>query len=184
MSLTRYVLLPLLILLLTGALVAVANQPSQPEPSGTNGTAADKQSPNAATEGGLGKKTPSETVNATKGTLKNPFTDQPDRVEEGKKLFLSYGCNGCHGGGGGGGMCPPLTNETWIYGSDDDTLFRLITLGSRDLMAKQGYARKRQEAVKGPMPPYIEIIDDSDKLWKIIAFIRSVYKGRAEKRDW
>jgi hypothetical protein len=27
-------------------------------------------------------------------------------------------------------MCPPLTNDTWVYGADDDTLFRLIALGS------------------------------------------------------
>ena len=50
---------------------------------------------------------------------------------------MTAGCNGCHGGGGGGGMCPPLTNDTWVYGRDDDTLFRLITLGTDDLQ-KQG----------------------------------------------
>jgi hypothetical protein len=31
---------------------------------------------------------------------------------------------------GGGGMGPLLTNQVWVYGSDDDTLFRLISLGS------------------------------------------------------
>ncbi len=25
-------------------------------------------------------------------------------------------------------MRPPLTNDTWVYGSHDDTLFRLIAL--------------------------------------------------------
>ena len=30
-------------------------------------------------------------------------------------------------------MCPPLTNDVWIYGRDDDTLFRLITLGTDGL---------------------------------------------------
>jgi mono/diheme cytochrome c family protein len=39
---------------------------------------------------------------------------------------MAAGCNGCHGGGGGGGMAVPLTNPVWIYGDDDDTLFRLI----------------------------------------------------------
>ena len=29
-----------------------------------------------------------------------------------------------------GGMAAPLTNPIWIYGSDDDTLFRLIVLGT------------------------------------------------------
>jgi hypothetical protein len=27
-------------------------------------------------------------------------------------------------------MAPPLTNPIWIYGKDDDTLFRVITLGT------------------------------------------------------
>lgn len=128
---------------------------------------------------------PIDRVNATeKGKLKNPYTDNPEAIAEGKKLYLGNSCNGCHGGGGGGGMCPPLTNETWVYGSDDDTLFRLITLGSVELKAKAGYAPIAKETVTGPMPPYKDIIKDEDKLWKIIAFVRSVYGGRAEKRNW
>jgi hypothetical protein len=81
-------------------------------------------------------------------------------------------------------MCPSLTNETWVYGSDDDTLFRLITLGSANLKSQQGYAAIAKETVTGPMPAYQDIIKDTDKLWKIIAWIRTVFKGRAEKRNW
>lgn len=124
-----------------------------------------------------------DAVKAPKGTLKNPFTDNAEAIEQGKKLYLSYSCNGCHGGGGGGGMCPPLTNERFVYGSDDDTLFRLIAIGSDELQAA-GYSRIAKETVTGPMPPYLEIIKNDEELWKVIAFIRSVYKGRAEKRDW
>ena len=43
---------------------------------------------------------------------------------------MSLDCSSCHGGGGGGGMAAPLTNPIWIYGKDDDTLFRLIVLGT------------------------------------------------------
>ena len=116
------------------------------------------------------------------GTMKNPYTDQPDKIEEGKKLFFSYSCNGCHGGGGGGGMCPPLTNETWVYGSDDDILFRLISHGSQDLQKTYGVSRKGQEGVVGPMPPFGELIKNDDELWKIIAFVHSLYQG--SKRNW
>jgi mono/diheme cytochrome c family protein len=107
------------------------------------------------------------------GGLHNPYNDDVAAMEEvGHKKYLSFSCNGCHGGGGGGGMCPPLTNDAFVYGADDDTLFRLIALGSDDLK-KQGYKRVRTEVVVGPMPPFGGIIKTSDDLWKVIAFIRA-----------
>jgi hypothetical protein len=79
---------------------------------------------------------------------------------------------------GGGGMGPPLTNEVWVYGKDDDTLFRLIALGS-DGLQKQGYARKGSENVVGPMPAMGGVVKSDDDLWKIIAWIRSVNPSSA-----
>ena len=118
--------------------------------------------------------------NTPKGGLVNPYRDQltdPAKLaaigDEGHKKYLSFGCNGCHGGGGGGGMCPPLTNDTWVYSPDDDTLFRLVTLGS-DGLKTDGYTRVHSEIVVGPMPPFGGIIKTSDDLWKVINFIRSV----------
>jgi len=128
--------------------------------------------------------TPMERVASTpKGQLKSPYADFASVAEEGLKIYRSLDCNGCHGGGGGGGMAAPLTNQVWIYGDDDDTLFRLITLGTGslspgDAFQKQGYTRKGSEAVVGPMPPFGEIIETDDDLWKIIAWMRSVYCGR------
>lgn len=124
------------------------------------------------------KVSPTDLVkNAPKGSLANPYKDtQADIVAEGQKLLLQYSCSGCHGGGGGGGICPPLTNDTWVYGGDDDTLFRLVTLGSDELQ-KQGYTRTGRENVVGPMPPFGTIIKNSDDLWKILAFVRSKYSG-------
>jgi mono/diheme cytochrome c family protein len=97
-------------------------------------------------------------------------------VAQGETLFRSYSCSGCHGGTGGGGMCPPVTNDTWVYGGDDDTLFRLVTLGSDELQ-KAGYSRIGRENVVGPMPPFGAIIKNADDLFKIIAFIRAHYDG-------
>lgn len=115
--------------------------------------------------------------NTPKGKLVNPYKDtQTDIVAQGETLFRSYGCSGCHGGSGGGGMCPPLTNDIWVYGGDDDTLFRLVTLGSVELQ-NQGYTRKGHESVVGPMPPFGAIIKNADDLWKIFAFVRSHYSG-------
>jgi mono/diheme cytochrome c family protein len=127
---------------------------------------------------------PEEVVkDAAKGTLRNPYTDDLEKIEAGRALFFSYSCNGCHGGTGGGGICPPLSNETWVYGSDDDTLFRLITLGSDQLQAA-GYYRKGMENVVGPMVPFGQLIKSDDELWKIIAFVRSIYNGDSARRNW
>ena len=128
--------------------------------------------------------TPRERVAAVpKGKLKNPYTDNEKMITEGYKRFMGNSCNGCHGGTGGGGMCPPLSNEVFVYGSDDDTLFRLITLGSDDL-AKEGYYRKGMEGVVGPMPPYGDIIKTDDEMWKIIAWIRTIFNGDENRRNW
>ena len=125
---------------------------------------------------------PLDLIKATpKGGLHNPYNDKiAEMTEEGHKKYLSFSCNGCHGGGGGGGMCIPLTNDTWVYGPDDDVLFRLIALGSVDL-TKAGYKRIKSETVVGPMPPFGGIIKTSDDLWKVIAWMRSVAPGSEKK---
>lgn len=124
----------------------------------------------AADEGGNPKETAEK---AQKGSLKNPNADPAAVAEAGQKVYMSAGCNGCHGGTGGGGMGPPLSNEIWIYGSDDDTLFRLIALGSDGLKA-QGFNRKGSEAVVGPMPPHGGIVKSNGDMWKIISWIRKI----------
>ncbi len=118
---------------------------------------------------------PLETAKAAEfGTLINPYRDDYDAVaEEGRKIYMAAGCNGCHGGTGGGGMGPPLTNPVWVYGNDGDTMFRLIALGTKGL-EEQGYTRQRSELVKGPMPPFGTIIKSNDDLWKLISWIWSV----------
>jgi mono/diheme cytochrome c family protein len=142
--------------------------------------------PEAAAPAAGGTMTTLERVEAApKGSLKNPYSTEDAAIaEEGHKIYMGASCNGCHGGGGGGGMCPPLTNETWVYGGDDDTLFRLITLGTDEFKKKYSASRKGQENVVGPMPPFGSIITDEDKLWKVIAWVHSVWKGRPEKKTW
>jgi mono/diheme cytochrome c family protein len=119
--------------------------------------------------------TPKATAEAAeKGTLTSPYAADPKKVaDEGHKIYMAAGCNGCHGGGGGGGMGPPLTNPVWVYGKDDDTLFRVIALGT-DALQKQGFNRKGSEAVVGPMPAMGEIVKSDDDMWKLIAWIRTV----------
>lgn len=126
---------------------------------------------------GITGKPPLEVVaTAPKGSLHNPYDGNAQVATEGHQLFFQYGCNGCHGGGGGGGMCPPLINGVWIYGGDDDTLFRLVSLGSQKLQA-DGYTVKALENVAAPMPSMGPLIHSDSDLWKIITWIRSAYTG-------
>ena len=116
---------------------------------------------------------PELVADTPKGQLKNPYQDSAKVAEEGHHQFIRPGCNECHGGTGGGGICPPLTQGVWFWGSDDDTLFRLVTLGTAGLQ-KEGYKRLAQGSVSGPMPPMGGAIETSDDLWKIITWIRSI----------
>lgn len=118
--------------------------------------------------------TPLERVNTiAKGKLKNPLSLTPEIIAEGKELYQSKTCGACHGGNGSGIHCPSLINDHWVYGSDDDTIFRLVTLGSEKLLSA-GYTRGDKEQMAGPMPGLSETVKDEHELWKIIAYIRSL----------
>jgi len=133
------------------------------------------------------------------GQLHNPYNNKIAEIaQEGHDTYYKAGCNGCHGGGGGG-MCPPLTNEAWNYGSTDDALFRLIVLGSNckeyeHCVEEQGMIRKAREAVSFPMPAQGQLsknsrpgqhpaLTDTDKVWKIIAWIRSINPSSLTDED-
>lgn len=147
---------------------AIAQKAGTGESEGAKSLSDDTE---AATSSG---ESPLETArNAAKGSLTNPYTPDEKVVKDGHAIYMAAGCNGCHGGGGGGGMGPPLTNKVWIYGQDDDTLFRVIALGTDELQS-QGYSRKGSENVVGPMPPSGNIVKSTDDMWKIIAWMRSV----------
>jgi mono/diheme cytochrome c family protein len=128
-------------------------------------------------------KPPADVVmQAPKGTLKNPYNpSQADKVAQGHELFMSYSCSGCHGGTGGGGICPQINGDVWFYGMDDDTLFRLVTLGSVE-MQKAGFSRLGGPGLQ--MPPFGTIIKSDDELWQIITWVRSIYKGDPKKKTW
>lgn len=97
----------------------------------------------------------------------NPFAGDLDAVENGKSLYFEVGCQGCHGGGGGGGMATSLIDDDWTFGSDDQTLFKLI----------------KGEIPEQTMPVVYSVLED-DEVWRIMAFIRSVYAGDPSKVNW
>ena len=101
------------------------------------------------------------------GTKKNPYTGDAGMIGEGKTLYVKLNCQGCHGGGGGGGMATSVIDDSWKFGSDDDTLFKLI---------------------KGQIPdqtmPLVYSAQPDEDIWKMLAFIRSVYAGDPAKINW
>jgi len=98
----------------------------------------------------------------------NPYTGNAEAIQEGRTLFLQTGCSACHGAGGGGGMGPALLDDEWKFGSDDLTLFKLI----------------KGEILQQTMPAAFGGVLKDDEIWKIIAFIRSLYQGDPNKIDW
>lgn len=103
---------------------------------------------------------------AKQSPTKNPFAGNADAVAEGKRLYFKWNCYGCHGAQGGGGMGPSLIDAEWRYGGDDASVFETIKNGRP----------------KG-MPVWGDKLSD-DEIWKVIAYVRSLYKGPAEKIVW
>src|SRR5690606_42037447 len=81
--------------------------------------------PAAAQESSAKKEAASEPAEAKK----NPFTGQPEAIQEGRKLYLKFNCYGCHGTMGGGGMGPSLIDADWRYGAEDAKVFETIRCG-------------------------------------------------------
>jgi cytochrome c(L) len=98
----------------------------------------------------------------------NPYTGNPEAIKEGRALFLQYGCSGCHGVGGGGGMGPALNDDDWKFGSDDETLFKLI----------------RGEIPEQTMPAVFGKELKDEEIWKMLAYVRSLYQGDPSKINW
>lgn len=97
----------------------------------------------------------------------NPYTGNPEAITEGEKLYTLYGCSGCHGRGGGGGMGIPVTDDVWKYGGDDATVMKLI----------------KGEIAESPMPKFGQTLTE-EQIWKIVAYIRSVYQGDPAQIVW
>jgi mono/diheme cytochrome c family protein len=89
-------------------------------------------------------------------------------VVEGRKIYLTYGCVGCHGVTGGGGMGKPILDDQWIFGSDDETLFKLV----------------RGDVPKQTMPNSIGKALTDDQVRKVLVYVRSIYEGDPAKINW
>jgi cytochrome c oxidase cbb3-type subunit 3 len=97
---------------------------------------------------------------ATAHDLSDRYLENAWSLAEGQRSFEWYNCRDCHGGGGGGGIGPPLSDGTWIYGSDLTQVFTSIADGRPN-----------------GMPAFRGHTSDST-LWQTAAFVLSL-SGRA-----
>jgi len=90
------------------------------------------------------------------GSLHNPYEGNVQAERDGRQLFLSYNCVGCHGGRAGGGMGPSLRDVDWIYGNDDARIYSSIAQGRAHGM------------------PAWESRMTADQIWKLVTYIKSL----------
>ena len=85
----------------------------------------------------------------------SPFQQNAYGMSEGKRLFDSFNCSGCHAHGGGG-MGPPLMDDQWIYGSHPANIFETIVEGRPN-----------------GMPAFRNKIADQ-QVWQLVAYVQSM----------
>jgi cytochrome c oxidase cbb3-type subunit 3 len=84
-----------------------------------------------------------------------PYDGNAYAVNQGKRLYRWYNCNGCHAGGGGG-IGPPLMDADWKYGGTPPQIFQSIVQGRPNGMPSFG----------GHIP--------EDQVWQLVAYVRSM----------
>jgi mono/diheme cytochrome c family protein len=68
------------------------------------------------------------TASGTDGVAMRPFHGDPQQAQQGRQIFITFNCYGCHGGLAGGAMGPSLRDTAWKYGGTDAA----ITASIRD----------------------------------------------------
>lgn len=97
-----------------------------------------------------------------------PYHENAWGIAEGKRLYSSFNCVGCHSYGGGG-IGPALMDDKWIYGADPQQIYSTIVEGRANGMPSFG----------GRIP--------DQQVWQIVAYVESmsglVPKDAAPSRD-
>jgi cytochrome c oxidase cbb3-type subunit 3 len=85
--------------------------------------------------------------------VKNKYEENAYAVSQGKKMFQTFNCAGCHAQGGGGSG-PALMDDKWIYGSEPIQIYATIAQGRPN-----------------GMPSFAGHIPD-EQMWQIVAYVR------------
>lgn len=98
----------------------------------------------------------------------NPLQDNAYALSEGKRLYSSFNCVGCHAQGGGS-IGPALMDHRWIYGSRPEQIYSTIIEGRPNGMPAFG----------GRLT--------NDQGWQLVAYVQSlsgsVSKAAAPSRN-
>jgi cytochrome c oxidase cbb3-type subunit III len=94
-------------------------------------------------------------IGGAESPVENEYEENAFALSEGKRLYSSFNCVGCHAHGGGG-MGPPLMDEDWIYGSAPEQIFSTIVEGRPNGMPSWG----------GRIPEH--------QIWQLAAYVRSM----------
>src|SRR5215813_3140526 len=107
----------------------------------------------------------SAAVKQFKETGKNPYNRDPEAVAAGFKLARAYACTHCHGGDLSGLIGPNLTSGNWrhLRNGTDKGMFQTLYFGTSAGMAAWGKIGALTE----------------DDILKVIAFVRSKYRGKS-----
>ncbi len=101
---------------------------------------------------------------------KNPYHKDPKAIAEGFKLARASACTHCHGESLGGLIGPSLANGNWRYvkNGTDKGMFETLYFGTSAGMAAWGKSGSLTE----------------DEILKIMAFVRSKYRGDPKNITW
>lgn len=89
-------------------------------------------------------------------SVANPLAGDPNAIQEGKRLFTSLNCAGCHGYQAKGNMGPDLTDKAWRYGGTPIDVYKSIYEGRPQGMPAWGNA----------LPP--------NSIWQLVAYVQSL----------
>jgi cytochrome c oxidase cbb3-type subunit III len=85
----------------------------------------------------------------------SPYAGNAWAVSEGKRLYQSMNCSGCHFQGGGG-MGPALMDDRWAYGGDPRSIYTTIVDGRPNGMPAFGGKLADQQ------------------IWQLVAYVQAL----------
>jgi cytochrome c oxidase cbb3-type subunit 3 len=88
--------------------------------------------------------------------ITNPYANDQNAEQVGRRLFNSFNCSGCHGDHAGGGMGPSLRDEVWIYGGTGADIYDSIAEGRANGMPAWGTL----------LPP--------GQIWELVSYVQSL----------